>query len=81
LKELKELNELNEEKISGLPEVSTVSDEEKKRISCKRYSRGNHGTDRAGHHLQRKALVKDVNDLGCRFDTRAQTSMWRHCRR
>ena len=30
------------------------------------------GTDRAGQHFNEQALVKDVNDLGCRFDTRAQ---------
>jgi hypothetical protein len=30
------------------------------------------GIDRAGHLFNERAFVKDVTDLGCRFDTRAQ---------
>jgi hypothetical protein len=30
------------------------------------------GTDHAGRHFNEQAVVKDVTDLGCRFDTRAQ---------
>ena len=30
------------------------------------------GTDRAGQHFNEQAFVKDVTDLGCCFDTRAQ---------
>ena len=30
------------------------------------------GTDSAGQHFNEQALVKDVTDLGCCFDTRAQ---------
>jgi hypothetical protein len=30
------------------------------------------GTDRAGDHFSERAFVKDVTDLSCRFDTRAQ---------
>ena len=72
LRELKELNELNEEKISGLPEVFNGERRREERIPVNDIPVEITGTDRAGQHFNEQALVKDVNDLGCRFDTRAQ---------
>jgi len=72
LRELKELNELNEEKISGLPEVYSGERRREERIPVNDIPVEITGTDRAGQHFNEQALVKDVNDLGCRFDTRAQ---------
>jgi len=66
------LNELNEEKISGLPEVCSGERRREERIPVNDIPVEITGTDRAGQHFNEQALVKDVNDLGCRFDTRAQ---------
>ena len=66
------MNELNEEKISGLPEVYSGERRREERIPVNDIPVEITGTDRAGQHFNEQALVKDVNDLGCRFDTRAQ---------
>ena len=69
---LRELNKLNEEKISGLAEVIGSERRREERISVIDTPVEITGTDRAGHHFNEHAFVKDVTDLGCRFDTRVQ---------
>jgi|SRR5579872_2722636 len=62
------------EETTGLPDLVNSERRSEERISMSDIPVEISGTDRTGHFFSERAFLKDVSDLGCRFEMRTQLS-------